>query len=230
MSIENDLYLDTSASRHALRDVLVQADIGLEEDADFEHISGASSASTGVSIRDDLSSRSGQLDNGVIPTCIVTFYFRKKGIGTDEDWDEYDIRTVRGVMALLKAFPDADALGRPGRRDPYAAAQSGTTRARAISSPTWLSLGSRTAALLHSDDRPALHGCPARSVALHREKGAEAPTIVRHPFAIHRVVVDLRQTAQTQASVCAALRNEPVRNLKEVIFLTKDGLGQPFRP
>jgi hypothetical protein len=43
-------------------------------------------------------------------------------------------------------------------------------------------------------------------------------------------MVDLRQTTQTPASVCAALRNEPVRDLKEVIFLTKDGLSQPFRP
>jgi hypothetical protein len=46
----------------------------------------------------------------------------------------------------------------------------------------------------------------------------------------HRVVVDLRQTTQTPASVRAALRNKPVRDLREVIFLTKDGLDQPFRP
>jgi Contact-dependent growth inhibition CdiA C-terminal domain len=46
----------------------------------------------------------------------------------------------------------------------------------------------------------------------------------------HRVVVDLRQTTQTQASVRAALRANPVPDLKEVIILTQEGLGQPFRP
>jgi hypothetical protein len=103
MSIDSKLFLDSPASRHALRDVLVQADIGLNEVADFEHLSQAVSASTTVSIRDDLSSRVGRLDNGVAPTRLVTFRFRR------EDWIEYNTQTVRGVMALLRAFPDADA-------------------------------------------------------------------------------------------------------------------------
>ncbi len=45
-----------------------------------------------------------------------------------------------------------------------------------------------------------------------------------------RVVVDLRQTTQTEPSVRAALRNSPIPGLKEVIILTDDGLGKPFRP
>jgi hypothetical protein len=88
----------------------VQADIGFDEESDFEHISGASSASTGVSILDDLSSWSGRLDNGVTPARLVTFHFQKKGSGRSEDWKDYDMQTVRGVVALLKAFPDADAF------------------------------------------------------------------------------------------------------------------------
>jgi hypothetical protein len=50
------------------------------------------------------------LDNDVIPTSIVTFHFQKQSSGKNEDWDEYDMQTVRGVMTLLKAFPDADAF------------------------------------------------------------------------------------------------------------------------
>ena len=46
----------------------------------------------------------------------------------------------------------------------------------------------------------------------------------------HRVVVDLRQTTQTEASVRAILRAQPISGLKEVIVLTEHGLGQPFRP
>ena len=46
----------------------------------------------------------------------------------------------------------------------------------------------------------------------------------------HRVVVDLRNTSQTEASLRAALRAKPIPGLREVITLTKDGLGRPFRP
>jgi hypothetical protein len=48
--------------------------------------------------------RGGHLDNGVIPNCLVTFQFRK------ENWAEYDMQTVRGIMALLNAYPEADAF------------------------------------------------------------------------------------------------------------------------
>lgn len=43
------------------------------------------------------------------------------------------------------------------------------------------------------------------------------------------VVVDLRHTTQTQDLIRDALKNNPVPGLKEVITLTKVGLGQPFR-
>ena len=46
----------------------------------------------------------------------------------------------------------------------------------------------------------------------------------------HRVLVDLRGTSQTEATVRAALRAAPVRGLREVMVLTQDGLGRPFRP
>ena len=44
------------------------------------------------------------------------------------------------------------------------------------------------------------------------------------------MVVDLRHTTQTQDLIRDALKNNPVPGLKEVITLTKIGLGQPFRP
>ena len=44
----------------------------------------------------------------------------------------------------------------------------------------------------------------------------------------HRVVVDLRATTQTAESVRAALRDDPVQGLREVLILTKDGLGRAF--
>jgi hypothetical protein len=38
-----------------------------------------------------------------MPTRLVTFHLR------NDDWEAYNTQTVRGVMALLRAFPDADA-------------------------------------------------------------------------------------------------------------------------
>lgn len=46
----------------------------------------------------------------------------------------------------------------------------------------------------------------------------------------HRVVVDLRGTTQTEASVRAAMRERPLSGVREVMFLTHDGLSRPFRP
>ncbi|GJE69600.1 hypothetical protein CHKEEEPN_1129 [Methylorubrum podarium] len=43
-----------------------------------------------------------------------------------------------------------------------------------------------------------------------------------------RVVVDLRNTTQTDAAVRAALRADPVPGLKEVLTLTAAGLGRAF--
>lgn len=46
----------------------------------------------------------------------------------------------------------------------------------------------------------------------------------------HRVAVDLRGTTQTEASVRAAIRADPLRDVTEVVFITDEGMGQPFRP
>ena len=45
-----------------------------------------------------------------------------------------------------------------------------------------------------------------------------------------RVVVDLRNTTQTEASLRAALQAQPIPGLKEVIILNNDGFGKFFRP
>ncbi len=103
MSIDNRFYIDTTASRHELRDLLARADIGLEAKPDFKHLSTAVSNSTDVTINEDLSYRTTRPDNGVRATRRVSFGFRK------EDWDKYYTQTVRGIMTLLKAFPEADA-------------------------------------------------------------------------------------------------------------------------
>jgi hypothetical protein len=104
MSVDNYFYLDATASRHELRDILVQADIGLEAFPDVAHNACAASASTSVSIRDDLSYQYVRPDNGVIATRIVNFHLR-----TRNDSREYDTQIVRGIVALLKALPEADA-------------------------------------------------------------------------------------------------------------------------
>ena len=46
----------------------------------------------------------------------------------------------------------------------------------------------------------------------------------------HRVAVDLRGVGQTEAAVRAALRADPVPDLKEIAVITEDGLTHPFRP
>ena len=104
MSVNSNFYLDAAVSRHELRDMLVRADIGLEADADYKKNAGAVSPSTSVSIRDDLSEQSARADNGVIPTRFVGFHCRTKN-----DQDDYWTESVRGVFALLKALPEADA-------------------------------------------------------------------------------------------------------------------------
>ena len=108
MAIYNRVFLDTLASRAALRDAVVRADIGLEIVSDFEHLSQAESDSTLLTVSEDLSWQNVRPDNGVVPTRWVTFHFTQKG-GDLKYWDAYDEQTVRGVVALLKAFPDADA-------------------------------------------------------------------------------------------------------------------------
>lgn len=45
-----------------------------------------------------------------------------------------------------------------------------------------------------------------------------------------RETVDLRNTTQTEASLRAYLRANPIPGLKEVIIRTNEGFGRPFRP
>ncbi|GJE69601.1 hypothetical protein [Methylorubrum podarium] len=109
MGIEQGFHLDTSASRHDLRDALVRAGIGLEALPDFEHISQAASRATLVTIieKDDPALGAGHRlrpDNGVLATRSVWFSLRDPTLSR-----QYNTETVRGVIALLKAYPDADA-------------------------------------------------------------------------------------------------------------------------
>ena len=104
MSIDNHLYLDTPASRHELRDIIARANIGLEAEPDFYHMSKVVSQSTNVTIQDDLSYENVRPDNGVIATRVISFGLRIKDGPT-----EYDAQTLRGIMAVLKALPEADA-------------------------------------------------------------------------------------------------------------------------
>ena len=102
--------MDTPASRYELRDALVRADIGFEPGPDWKHTSGASSVATGVTILDHLSGRSGRPDNGVVATRSITFHDRKVYLSKPEmTWPEFEAQTLQGIVALLRAFPEADA-------------------------------------------------------------------------------------------------------------------------
>ena len=110
MSIEHHFYMDTPASRYELRDALVQAGIGLEAKPDFEYLSHVSSVATGVTLLDDPRYRPGRLDNGVVATCSITFHDRKVYLSKPEmTWPEFEAQTLQGIVALLRAFPEADA-------------------------------------------------------------------------------------------------------------------------
>lgn len=110
MSISHHLHIDTSASRHELRDALVQAGIGFEARPDWRHTSNASSVATSVTVLDDLSGRSGRPDNGVVATRSVSFDDRKVYLSKPEiTWPEFEAQTLQGIVALLRAFPEADA-------------------------------------------------------------------------------------------------------------------------
>ncbi len=108
MTIDNRLFLDTPTSRAALRDAVVRADLGFKVIPNFEHLSYAESDATLLIVSEDVSWQNVRPDNGVVATREVTFQFTQKG-GDLKYWDVYDEETVRGVVALLKAFPDADA-------------------------------------------------------------------------------------------------------------------------
>lgn len=111
MAIEKRFYMNTAASRQELRDALARAQIGLEALPDFEHVSEAASQATIVSIiqYDDPARRGRHYirpDNGVIATHSLCFRLRRRNLPSDDD---YNRELVLGVVALLKAFPEADA-------------------------------------------------------------------------------------------------------------------------
>ncbi len=108
MAIEHHFYLDTAATRHELRDALAGAGVGLEADTDWKNTSGAHSAATDVTILDDRG-RTLRPDNGVVATRRVTFRERKAYLSKPELEGVFETQTIQSVMALLKAFPDADA-------------------------------------------------------------------------------------------------------------------------
>ena len=108
MSIDHNFYMDTTATRHELRDALVEAGIGLETRPDMvgrpdglPDLSFAASPATSVTILDGRD-YSWMPDNGVLPTRRILFSDRGAG-------QEFEAQTTRGVVALLRAFPDADA-------------------------------------------------------------------------------------------------------------------------
>jgi len=107
--------MDTPATRQELRDVLVGAGIGFEADPDMAggepglpDLSLAASPATSVTIR-SVRDRSWQSDNGVLATLRVSFGDRKLYLSDPDTPFDFEEETTRGVMALLRAFPDADA-------------------------------------------------------------------------------------------------------------------------
>jgi len=108
MAIEHHFYMDTAATRHELRDALARAGVGLEADTDWKNTSGAHSAATDVTILDDRGSTL-RPDNGVVATRRVAFRERKAYLSKPELEGAFETQTIQGIMALLRAFPDADA-------------------------------------------------------------------------------------------------------------------------
>ena len=109
MAIEHEFYMDTTASRHELRDILVQVGIGFDVAPDWEHTSNATSAATSATILDDLSYITMWPDNGVVARRRVNFRDRKSYLTMPELEGQFERQTVLGIMALLKAYPEADA-------------------------------------------------------------------------------------------------------------------------
>ena len=109
MALEHHFYMDTTVSRHALRDTLVRAGIGFEARPDWNHTSNAVSVATNVTVRDDLSYGSVWPDNGVVATRDFIFRDRKSYLSKPETEGEIEHQSVLGIMALLKAYPEADA-------------------------------------------------------------------------------------------------------------------------
>jgi hypothetical protein len=115
MALEHHFYMDTSASRHELRGALLQAGLGFQVGSEWKVPStggvgvGAFTEATSVSILDDLSGYTTRPDNGVIATRSVCFRDRKAYLSKPEAAGQFERQTTLGIMALLRAFPEADA-------------------------------------------------------------------------------------------------------------------------
>ena len=115
MSINHRLFMDTTATRHELRDVLVEAGLGFEARLDstgrphgLPDLSNATSPATVVTILNERD-YSWMPDNGVLPTQCVSFHDRRLYQSDPSNPMKFDKQTVQGVVALLRAFPDAGA-------------------------------------------------------------------------------------------------------------------------
>jgi len=114
MSIDHRFYMDTPATRQALRDVLVEAGIGFEARPDMldrgrlPDLSLAASPATSVTIL-SVRDQSRRSDNGVVATLSVSFGDRRLYLDDPDTPFDFDEETTRGIIALLRAFPDADA-------------------------------------------------------------------------------------------------------------------------
>jgi len=115
MSIDHNFYMDTTATRHELRDALVEAGIGLETRPDMvgrpdglPDLSFAASPATSVTILDGRD-YSWMPDNGVLPTRRILFNDRRLYQSDPGNPMDFETQSVQGVMVLMRAFPDAGA-------------------------------------------------------------------------------------------------------------------------
>jgi len=114
MAIEHHFYMDTTASRHELLDVLIQAGLGFEAEPDWKTPNGGSGSgafneATSVSILDDRSTSTLRPDNGVIATQYISFRDRRAYLTRPELEGKFGQDVTLGIVALLRAYPEADA-------------------------------------------------------------------------------------------------------------------------
>ena len=108
MALEHHFYLDTPATLHELRDALVQAGIGFEVTPDRKHTSNAITQATNVTIVAN-DRNLGRPDNGIWATRRITFRDRRSYLSSPETAEFFETESLRGILGLLKAFPEADA-------------------------------------------------------------------------------------------------------------------------
>ena len=111
MALEHHFYMDTAASRHELRGVLIEAGLGFEAELEDWRVPGSAALGSGafneatlVSILDDLPPIYRRSRTGVTPTRRIGFRDRKR------DPNRFDRDTTQGIVALLRAYPQADAF------------------------------------------------------------------------------------------------------------------------